>query len=277
MIIREGSSAPAVTPDEGYGLSLADVVGILRRRFPIILVVAILLTGCVVGYSLLQTPLYEASTTIMIGEEKGESTPDEPLLGQVDGLQELTLVMAQALDSRRMAEVTIRHLDLQTPAAAFVENLGAEQVTDTPFIKITYKDDSPREAKLIVETITKLFPEQFSDANLGTTGSITAKVWERATVSVDPVSPNPVRYGFVASVLGLLLGVGLAFFLEYRDDSWRSSEEVERVSGVPTYALIPRREAPSAGRALATRVLPSTRSLHSLSSSRELNSKSDPR
>ena len=277
MSIRQGSSAPAVTPEDGYGLSLADVVGILRRRLPIILIVAILLTGSVVGYSLMQTPLYEASTTIMIGEEKGENALDEPLLSEVDGLQELTLVMAKALDSRRMAEVTIRRLDLQTSAGAFVENLSAEQVADTPFIKITYKDDSPREAKLIVETISDMFPEQFSDVKLGTTGSITAKIWEPAVVSADPVSPNPVRYGFVALVLGLLLGVGLAFLREYLDDSWRSSEEVEQVSGVPTYALIPRRESPSAGRALATRALPSTRSLRSLSGGRALNSKRDRR
>jgi len=273
MTIRQGSSAPAVTPEDEYGLSLADVVGILRRRLPIILFVAILLAGSVVGYSLMQTPLYEASTTIMIGEEKGKNALDEPLLNEVDGLQELTLMMAKALDSRRMAEVTIRQLDLQTPAGAFVENLSAEQVADTAFIKITYKGESPREAKLIVETVSDLFPEQFSDVKLGTTGSITAKTWEPAVVSVDPVSPNPVRYGLVALVVGLLLGVGLAFLSEYLDDSWRSSEEVEQVSGVPTYALIPQRESPSAGRSLATRALPSTRSLRSLSGGRELNSK----
>jgi capsular polysaccharide biosynthesis protein len=275
MTIRQSSSAPAVTPEDGYGLSLADVVGIIWRRLPVILIVATLLTGSVVGYSLMQTPLYEASTTIMIGEEKGENALDEPLLNEVDGLQELTLMMAKALDSRRMAEVTIRQLDLQTPAAAFVENLSAEQVAETSFIKISYKDDSPREAKLIVETITELFPEQFSDVTLGTTGSITAKVWEPAVVSVDPVSPSPVRYGFVALVLGLLLGVGVAFLSEYLNDSWRSSEEVEQVSGVPTYALIPQRESPSAGRSFATRALLSKRSLRSPSGGRELNSKRD--
>jgi capsular polysaccharide biosynthesis protein len=277
MTIRQGSSAPAVTPEDGYGLSLADVVGVIWRRLPIILIVAILLAGSVVGYSLMQTPIYEASTTIMIGEEKGENALDEPLLNEVDGLQELTLVMAKALDSRRMADATIRQLDLRTPAAAFVENLSAEQVAETPFIEITYKDDSPREAKLIVDTVAKVFPEQVADANVGTTGSVTAMVWERAVVPVDPVSPNPVRDGFVALVLGLMLGVGLAFLLEYLDDSWRSSEEVEQVSGVPTYALIPQHELPSAGRSLATRALPSTRSLRILSGGRELNGKRERR
>jgi capsular polysaccharide biosynthesis protein len=37
-----------------------------------------------------------------------------------------------------------------------------------------------------------------------------------------------------------LLGVGLAFLLEYLDDRWNSPEETERVSGVPTLGAIPK-------------------------------------
>jgi capsular polysaccharide biosynthesis protein len=64
-------------------------------------------------------------------------------------------------------------------------------------------------------------------------------VWEPAAVPEEPVSPNPLRNGLLGLVLGLMLGMGLAFLLEYLDDSWRSPEEVERISGVPTYGIIP--------------------------------------
>jgi capsular polysaccharide biosynthesis protein len=40
-------------------------------------------------------------------------------------------------------------------------------------------------------------------------------------------------------MLGGILGLGLAFLLENLDDSWRSPEEVELVSGVPTFGVIP--------------------------------------
>jgi capsular polysaccharide biosynthesis protein len=39
--------------------------------------------------------------------------------------------------------------------------------------------------------------------------------------------------------LGLMLGIGLALLMEYLDYSWRSPEEVEQISGVPTFATIP--------------------------------------
>jgi capsular polysaccharide biosynthesis protein len=59
----------------------------------------------------------------------------------------------------------------------------------------------------------------------------------------EPVSPNPVRNGILALALGLMLGVGLAFLLEYLDDSWRSPEEVEHITGVPTFGTIPEYKA----------------------------------
>ncbi|MEW6638555.1 MAG: hypothetical protein AB1425_17275, partial [Actinomycetota bacterium] len=66
----------------------------------------------------------------------------------------------------------------------------------------------------------------------------------RAAVPEDPVSPNPVRNGLLALLLGLMLGVGLAFLLEYLDDTWRSPEELELVSGVPNFGVIPEFKVP---------------------------------
>jgi capsular polysaccharide biosynthesis protein len=65
-------------------------------------------------------------------------------------------------------------------------------------------------------------------------------VWEYATVPGAPESPDPLRNGLVALALGLLLGMGLAFLLEYLDDSWRSPEEVEQASGIPMFGVIPK-------------------------------------
>jgi capsular polysaccharide biosynthesis protein len=53
------------------------------------------------------------------------------------------------------------------------------------------------------------------------------------------VSPKPLRNGLLALVLGLMLGTGMAFLLEYLDHSWRSPEEAEQITGVPTVGIIP--------------------------------------
>jgi capsular polysaccharide biosynthesis protein len=278
MIFREASDSPGWTSEDRYGLSedrnglsLMDVARVLWQRLPVILLVAVLVTGLVVVFNLVQTPIYEASSKVLIAEDRGQNTADQPLSSQVDGLNQLALVMTEVVDSRPVAEATVKQLGLDIPPGKFVKNLSAEQVTETPAIEIKYEDTSPRRAKLIANTIPEVLPDQVSDVNIGTTGPITAKVYDPAVTPDSPASPNPLRNGFVALVFGLMLGVGVAFLRHYLDDRWRSSAEVEQISGVPTYALIPRHKSPSAGEPLAARTLSSRRSLRSLSESETPN------
>jgi capsular polysaccharide biosynthesis protein len=272
MIFREASDEFGRTSEDRYalsedrnGLSLKDAARVLWQRLPVILLVAVLLTGLVVAFNLLQTPIYEASSKVLIVEVRGKDAADQPLSSQVDGLDQLALVMTEVVDSRRVAEATVKKLGLDIPPGEFVKNLSAEQVTETPFINIKYKDTNPQTAKLIANTIPEVLPDQVSDVNIGTTGPITAKVFDQAVTPNNPESPNPLRNGFVALVFGLMLGVGIAFLLDHLDDSWRSPAEVEQISGVPTYALIPQHKLPPAGEPFAARALSSRRSLRSLS------------
>lgn len=54
-----------------------------------------------------------------------------------------------------------------------------------------------------------------------------------------PVGPNRTRTIFMAFFLSIGLGVGLALFLEYLDDSVHTTEEVERGLHLPALAVIP--------------------------------------
>ena len=66
------------------------------------------------------------------------------------------------------------------------------------------------------------------------------KVSANAGVPTTPENPDPLRNGLGALVIGLMLGVGLAFLLEYLYLSGlRSPEKVEQVSGMPTFGTIP--------------------------------------
>lgn len=65
------------------------------------------------------------------------------------------------------------------------------------------------------------------------------RIVEPAVVPTYPVKPRKVRNLAFAVVAGLTLGVGLALFVEYMDDTVGTPEQVEQTLGVPVFALIP--------------------------------------
>jgi succinoglycan biosynthesis transport protein ExoP len=67
-----------------------------------------------------------------------------------------------------------------------------------------------------------------------------AIIWETAEPSGNPVRPRVLLNMILGVVVGLVLGIGAAFFLEYLDTSVKTMEEVEANLGVPVLAVIPR-------------------------------------
>jgi capsular exopolysaccharide synthesis family protein len=61
-----------------------------------------------------------------------------------------------------------------------------------------------------------------------------------ADLPTRPVKPNRLLNITMAILVGLLGGVGLAFFLEYIDDSIKGPEDVERYLRTPLLGIIPR-------------------------------------
>lgn len=61
-----------------------------------------------------------------------------------------------------------------------------------------------------------------------------------ASPAAEPFAPNPRRAGILGAFMGLMLGFGLAFLVEYLDDSIKGKEELERaVPGVGVIGMIP--------------------------------------
>ncbi len=238
-----GAGTPGVTPGRGdaegeYVLSFGDLFGVVRRRAWVIVAVALALAAVVVGYDLLAaTPRYEATTKMVIRQEEGAT--QSGLGSDVQGLQDVAPSMVEGVESRSVASGVIQRLGLSLTAADFLSNLGAEAIPSTWFIAISYSDPDPRQAERIANATGQEFSRRITQLSETSSTSLSATVWDEASLPTEPASPQPLRDGALALAVGAILGAGLAFLLERLDDRWRSPEEVEQISGVPTFGVIP--------------------------------------
>jgi capsular polysaccharide biosynthesis protein len=211
----------------GHGISLRNLLQAVRRQIWLIVVITGVLVGATVGLSMVLTPKYEASLRIMVGQYGGVTNNPSDVVG----LQQLTQTMTEAVSSRSVAYAVIQQQDLQMTPEELLKNLSAEQIRATQLIEVKYRDPSPQRAQLVANAVGDVFSRRISEGIDTADDTVTATVWERAELPDEPVSPNLLRNGALALILGVLLGTALAFLLEYRDSSRRSPEEAEQISG----------------------------------------------
>lgn len=223
-------------PQADYSFSLRDVVLPVWRRLWVIIGVVLIVVGATMGFTLTQTPIYQSNIKLLVGPEKGGTS--ENLGSEVPGLQQLTQTMTSAVATHRVAKGVVRELNTSMTPERVLKNMSAEQDGATQLIDVSYQDPDPGRAQRVANTVGKVFSREVSEANVGANGA-TVTVWDSAALPKAPVSPNIPLNGLVGLVVGLMLGVALAFLLEHLDDSWRSPEDVERVAGAPTFGIIP--------------------------------------
>ena len=198
--------------ERGTAMSRSAYPPVGTRTAAMAVVAVVLVAVTVAMASLIATPQYEASSTLLIGQDRNirEGAALEPFDPSLPSFQQLTMTLAEAARSRPVAQETIERLELSTTPEAFLERLEAEPVESTQFIKLSYTDPDPQRARVVTNTVGDVLSEQVSEVGQDN-NRITASLWERAPVPEEPVSPNPLRDGLLVLVSGLLICVGLAF------------------------------------------------------------------
>jgi tyrosine-protein kinase Etk/Wzc len=89
----------------------------------------------------------------------------------------------------------------------------------------------------LLDTYTQRQKEQELAISGGRPNNI--KISNRAVAPSVPSGPQRYRNIIVGMLISLAAGIGLAFLIDYLDDSVRTSDDVSRHLGLPTLALIP--------------------------------------
>lgn len=215
-------------------IRLDELFEALKKRWLMIISITLIATiiSAVFSFFIIK-PQYEASTKVFIGKDEGENQS----YSQNDVLmyQKLMKTYSEAIKTKDLISRSLKGTSLKLEPADVLENLTVVTVTDTQILQIKYKSTNPQEAKAVIEGISEEFIK--TSKELVPNGNI--QIIESVELPEKPVSPNKKMNIAIAFLLGLMVGVGLAFLLEFLDNTFKNKDQLERELDIPVIGSIP--------------------------------------
>ena len=162
-------------------------------------------------------------------EESALSTDREEVKVKGDVAREVLTGMRAQRDSAVKQEAQFQ-ADFNTELAS----ANRSGVAETRLTTLTREIETSRQ---LLDTLTQRQKEQ--ELLVASSRPDNLKITSKAEKPIAPIGPNRNRNISIAFLLSLAAGIGLAFLLDYLDDSVKSSDDVGRYLGLPTLALIP--------------------------------------
>jgi non-specific protein-tyrosine kinase len=211
------------------------------RRWAWLIILCPFVAALAAGLISLQLPkIYEAQVLLYV------QTPQvfTPTPGTVYTSGELLKSYAVIITSRDQLQKVISDESLGTDPKSLRNRITAAQEPGTLILNVAVRDTDPARAERTANTLVNNFAayvNAFAKSTNTSSQSTTpgpqteaVKVVSSAALPTDPVAPRPLLNIAIAVLAGLAVGVGLAFLLDYMDQSVRSDEILrERVGLVP--------------------------------------------
>jgi receptor protein-tyrosine kinase len=156
--------------------------------------------------------------------------------------QDRVLSYTELLMGETLAQRTIDKLGLQMSAPALKERVTATAKLDTVLIKVNVLDESPVRARDIANGLSDelvLMVRELETPQPGARPDARVVVEQRASIPAAPLIPNKKRNVAVGMVLGLFLGLGLAFARTALDNTIKNKEALDEITDVGLVGVIP--------------------------------------
>ena len=212
---------------------------VLKKRWVIIIVIPLIaaLTSAIVSFFILK-PVYEASTTLIVGKKASDNTQQAGQLLDYNVLlanQQLAKTYGTIAKSRTVEQSVIEELKLPIKVENLDPSISVDPVKNTEVLQISVDNNDPVLAANIANTLAA----KFSDAVIQIKRVDSVSIIDNAVTPDKPIKPKKSLNVLIAFVVGLMMSVGIAFLLEYMDNTIKSSKDVENTLGLPVLGVIP--------------------------------------
>ncbi|MCM3763944.1 YveK family protein [Neobacillus niacini] len=216
-------------------ISLKELFETLKKRLLLIISITAIagLVSGVVSYFFL-TPIYQASTQILVNQAKNDQAFYSP--SEVQTNLQLINTYNVIIKSPAILDKVADDLDLGVNARQLNEKINVGSEKDSQVVNISVQDPSPDTAALIANKTAEVFQKEITNIMNVDNVSILAKA--EVAENPSPIKPRPLMNVAIAIVVGLMAGVGIAFLLEYFDNTIKNEQDVEKELELPILGII---------------------------------------
>jgi capsular polysaccharide biosynthesis protein len=219
-------------------LELKDYIKIVKKR--LWLIASIVLLSCIAtgvfSYFFIQ-PVYEASTKLIVNKTSERVGIDQVDINTVNLNLRLIDTYKEIIKTPAiMDKVVEANPSFQLTADELIKKVKVSSVNNTQVMTLIVQDESYEKAVLMVNEVSRVFKSEIPSIMKVDNVSLLneAKLVEKPV----PVKPNPKLNIAISLVVSLMMAVGLAFLIEYFDDTIKSEDDVLKYLGLPTLAMI---------------------------------------
>lgn len=214
-------------------ISLKELLDTLKKRILLILAItltAVMVSGIVSFFFI--TPIYQASTQILVNKSNSDQGNYNPAELQTS-LQLINTYMV-IMKSPAILNLVIEEMDLDMTSSQLSEKVTVGSEKDSQVMNISVQDEDANRAADIANKVARVFKEE----NIMKVDNISILASAVVTDGQSPIKPQPLLNIAIALVVGLMAGVGLAFLLEYFDNTVKNEQDVEKNLGLPILGVI---------------------------------------
>ncbi|MGG0154044.1 YveK family protein [Bacillus mycoides] len=225
-------------------ISLKELFYILKKRLAMILVIAFgaAIVSAIISFFFM-TPIYQSSTQILVNQKKQEGATMIQA-GEIQTNIQLTNTYKVIIKSPVVLDQVNEKLNLNMTAQALTGKINVANEKDSQVISVTAEDKDPKVARDIANATADVFKGEV--AKIMNVDNVTVLSKAEVAENQSPIKPVPMLNVAIAFVVGLMASVGLAFLLEYLDNTVKKEEDVESLLGLPVLGIVARMDEETA-------------------------------
>ncbi|WP_284641758.1 YveK family protein [Paenibacillus silviterrae] len=223
-------------------MEFKEYLCVIKKRFWLILICVVISTICTAAFSSYNyVPTYQASTKLIINktvelDQFGKEMIDFGAIGfNMSLINTYTEIMKTPAIMNRVVQ---RYPDLQVSAEQLITMVKIGQLNGTQVMTLTVEDRTYERAVKIVNAVTEVFQSEIP--KIMKVDNISLLNMAQLKENPQPINQRTNISLIIGFVISLIISVGLAFLLEFMDDTLKKEAELKQLFGVPVLASVPK-------------------------------------